>query len=292
MPAPASTSSHPVVVARAAVVPMHAEPRVSSPQTSQSLAGQILLVHEEQGDWLRASGVDRYRGWLHRGFVARVTGHDASVELEVAGRAAPWEVDSSPALIHAVNHDATRVSLGCRARVGRGPARALPLGAGLGSEEQLVDGEAVPRTELPRRFPRDAARLSSTAVEHFAGTSYQWGGITPWGADCSGMVQSVFRLHGIELPRDAWQQAMTGVDAGRDPAEALPADLLFFSDRDDGRITHVGISLGAPRMVHLALGRGGYAVDRLDAEGDDYALRLGRRFVLARRFPELHTADG
>ena len=45
----------------------------------------------------------------------------------------------------------------------------------------------------------------------------------------------------------------------------LPGDLLFFSDRDDRRITHVGISLGDESMVHLALGRGGYAVERLAA---------------------------
>ena len=290
MTAPTSSSAHILIVVRSAIAPLHAEPRVSSPQTSQALAGQLLLVHEEQGEWLRAAGIDGYRGWVHRGYVAGVPAGDASVEAEVADRAAPWEDAPAPTLVRALDRDVSRLSLGCRVRVGRGPARALPLGAALGPEDQLVDGEAVAREELAARFPRDAERLAATAVEYYAGTSYQWGGVTPWGADCSGLVQSVFRLHGVELPRDAWQQAMMGADAGRDLAALRPADLLFFTDREDGRITHVGISLGAPRMVHLALGRGGYAVDRLDAEGDDYALRLAGRFVLARRFPELEGA--
>jgi cell wall-associated NlpC family hydrolase len=110
-----------------------------------------------------------------------------------------------------------------------------------------------------------------------------WGGVTPWGADCSGLVQSVFALHGLQLPRDAWQQAETGRDAGPDIGELRPADVLFFSDRPDRRITHVGIALGDCRMVHLALGRGGYAIERLDDRRDAYVDRLRDRFITARR---------
>jgi cell wall-associated NlpC family hydrolase len=188
-----------------------------------------------------------------------------------------------PTLVRADNPDTPRISLGCRVRIGRGPAVALPLGAGVRGEAQLVDGTVVPRPELHSLFPPDAGRVAATAVEYYAGTSYQWGGVTPWGADCSGMVQRVFALHGVALPRDAWQQALTGEDAGNDVAALRAGDLLFFTDRDDRRITHVGIALGASRIVHLALGRGGYAVDRLDDSGDEYARRLASRFVCARR---------
>jgi cell wall-associated NlpC family hydrolase len=74
---------------------------------------------------------------------------------------------------------------------------------------------------------------------------------------------------------------MTGeaVDSMRD---LKPADLLFFSDEPEGKITHVAISLGATRVVHLALGRGGYAVDDLES-GDEYTTLLLDRFRFARR---------
>ncbi|MFL5568975.1 MAG: C40 family peptidase, partial [Gemmatimonadaceae bacterium] len=107
-------------------------------------------------------------------------------------------------------------------------------------------------------------------------------GVTPWGCDCSGLVSSSFNLHGVQVPRDAWMQAMTG-----SPVESLedlqPADLLFFADEPpDGKITHVAISLGGMRVVHLALGRGGYAVDDLSS-GDEYTDLLVKRFRFGRR---------
>jgi len=73
------------------------------------------------------------------------------------------------------------------------------------------------------------------------------------------------------------------VSAGSGMFEWNAGDLLFFSDRADRRITHVGISLGGARMVHLGLGRGGYAVEQLDSRDDQYVTSLMSRFVAARR---------
>ena len=56
-----------------------------------------------------------------------------------------------------------------------------------------------------------------------------------------------------------------------------------FTDREDGRVTHVGIALGGARMVHLALGRGGYAIERLSDRSDAYVEKLRQRFLFARR---------
>jgi cell wall-associated NlpC family hydrolase len=177
-----------------------------------------------------------------------------------------------------------RVSLGCVARGAQpGATRALPFGARLADDELAVSGEAVDPTTAHTRFPRDAEAIAETAAGYFAGTPYQWGGVTPWGADCSGLVQSVFTMHGVRMPRDAWQQAERGTDAGRELGALRAADLLFFSEREDQRVTHVGIALGGLRMVHLALGRGGYAIEKLDGSGDDYVRALLGRLVGARR---------
>ena len=239
----------------AAVAPMLAEPHVSSGQVSQQLSGHLVSIVEDQGDWLLVRGRDDYEGWMHRGYVTR-----GITSLE----------------------DATRpVSLGCVVRRRDGVQRALPLRALLAPGDVLESGEAIHAADLPARFPTNAEAIGRSAVVLFAGTSYQWGGVTPWGADCSGLVQSVFALHGVSLPRDAWQQARVGRDAGRDILNTSPADLLFFSDRPDAHVTHVAIALGDCRIVHLALGRGGYAVEQLDRE-DDYVAKLRSRFLFAR----------
>jgi gamma-D-glutamyl-L-lysine dipeptidyl-peptidase len=121
------------------------------------------------------------------------------------------------------------------------------------------------------------ATLVETARVAFAGTPYQWGGITPWGADCSGFVQTVFALHGVALPRDAHQQATVGGEAEGD----REGDLLFFSERLDGRITHVAIALGPSEFAHVALGRGGHAIERR-LEPDEYVAALLGQFRFAR----------
>jgi hypothetical protein len=258
-----------VLVVRAPLAPLLGEPRVSASQVSQALAGHALAVQAREGQWVRAIGADDYAGWVHTGYLVSADG-----ALGAAGDA--W-------------YDEAHTSLGCLVE---GPfgTRRLPLGAVLLPGEGVQRGEAVPPGELRQRFPRSAGAIVDTALRHFEGTSYQWGGLTPWGADCSGLVQGAFALHGVPLPRDAWQLALEGEAlAGAAPFDdggALhPADLLFFSDRADGRITHVGIATGDGRMVHLSLGRGGYGVERLAGRDDAYVRMLAANFRVARRLP-------
>lgn len=254
--APAATEA--IVVA--AVAPLHAEPKISSTQISQLLAGASLAVLEDLGDWLRVRGVDGYEGWMHQGYVARL-------------RPAPPRQSGRPA----------RVSLGAVVRDRAGTRRELPLGAALAPDDIVESGEVATAEELAARFPSTPDAIARTAERYFVGASYQWGGVTPWGADCSGFVQAIYGLHGVTLPRDAWQQALEGADAGRDVSRLAAADLLFFSDRPDRHVTHVGLALGDGRMAHVALGRGGFALERLDDGSDPFVRALLERFVFAKR---------
>jgi gamma-D-glutamyl-L-lysine dipeptidyl-peptidase len=252
------TSGQPRAIVRRAVAPLFAEPRVSSVQISQLLAGHEVELLEERDAWWCVRGVDRYEGWMHHGY------------LSPAG---PLP-ERAPAR--------ARLSLGCVV-VRDGSRHALPLGAYVADADEVVSGATIPVDRMRERFPRDAASITQTARSYFEGTSYLWGGVTPWGADCSGLVQSVYALHDCPLPRDAWQQASQGEPGDADPLAAREGDLLFFSDRTDLHVTHVAIALGGGGIVHLALGRGGYAVEDLTARDDPYVAALLERFVGARR---------
>ena len=276
---------------RSPVAPLHAEARVSSAQVSQALFGHALAVLERQGDWLRLRGMlDGYEGWCHTGYLGVVEVPDVDGDAIAAADARTFAARGADAgtdalLLGALADSGMEppvISLGCTVVAGERRLR-LPLGALVHAPQSVISGETVPFGERVERFPRDGEAMAREASRWFEGTGYQWGGVTPWGADCSGFVQTLAFLHGIDLPRDAWQQAGVGDHAGSDVRALDAGDLLFFSERDDRRPTHVGLSLGGPRMAHLALGRGGWAVDDLTDEGDEYVGGLRERFLFARR---------
>jgi hypothetical protein len=250
------------VTAIAAIAPMLCEPDVRTTQVSQLLHGHIAHVVERNGLWLHVKGADGYPGWIHQGYVAAMP-------------------EPLPSLSQTGWDDPRPLSLGCTVRDEHGATRKLPLGALVTEGQERFGGLAMTLEERQTNFPPAADSITATAMTYFEGTSYEWGGVTPWGCDCSGLVSSSFHLHGVHVPRDAWMQAMTGEQVAT-MKELRPADLLFFSDEPDGKITHVAISLGGMRVVHLALGRGGYAVDDLEA-GDEYTDLLLKRFRFARR---------
>ena len=173
------------------------------------------------------------------------------------------------------------MSMGCSMRDHRGATIDVPLGA-LITKGKCISGRSFDRAKRREIFPAEGNAIVASATGLFQGTYYQWGGITPWGADCSGMVQTVFALHGVKLLRDAWQQATQGVVIEGGIAELKAGDLLFFSDREDGHITHVALAMGNQRVVHLAVGRGGHCVESLDRP-DEYARDLIGRFRFAKR---------
>jgi hypothetical protein len=91
---------------------------------------------------------------------------------------------------------------------------------------------------------------------------YLWGGRSPLGVDCSGFTQMVYRLQGIDLPRDAYQQAKVGTTLSF-VEESEAGDLAFF-DNEEGKVTHVGIILEDSHIIHAS---GKVRIDRIDQQG-------------------------
>ena len=96
----------------------------------------------------------------------------------------------------------------------------------------------------------------------YLNSPYLWGGRTPFGIDCSGLSQMVYRLNGIDLPRDADEQAEVGTTLSF-VEESDPGDLAFF-DNAEGKIVHVGIILENNHIVHAS---GKVRIDRIDQQG-------------------------
>ena len=108
---------------------------------------------------------------------------------------------------------------------------------------------------------KDKSKLVETATLYL-NTPYLWGGKTPFGIDCSGFVQMVYKLNGFKILRDASQQASQG-DALSFIEESEPGDLAFF-DNNEGDIIHVGIIMEDHRIIHA---HGKVRIDLLDQSG-------------------------
>jgi|GEM_PF-24024 len=248
-------------VVRAAIAPVHAEPRIVLPQVSQCPLGRRLELLSRSAQWWRVRGDDGYIGWVHDGYL--VVGD--------ADWASAWERGEGGEPAVALGADLVDQDGDCIARLPWG-ARVLREQPGYyrlpdGRLGRLGAGEIVDAYRLRDRFPCRAESIVRSARRWLA-APYLWGGVTPVGTDCSGFVQAVYRMHGVSLPRDSDQQAGVGetiMVAGDvvDYSMMRPADLLFFSERGEARISHVAISAGGSQIIHAALSNGQVALNDL-----------------------------
>lgn len=105
----------------------------------------------------------------------------------------------------------------------------------------------------------------------FLGAPYEWGGLTERGIDCSGLVHLAYRLAGLAVPRDAWQQEAAAETVP--PGAELPGDLVTYGEE---RADHVAFWLGEGRILHATAREGLGVVEEEEPE----ELRRRRRGVV------------
>lgn len=157
----------------------------------------------------------------------------------------------------------TEVLTRCRRSVLAVPlaALAMALGACSSAPERPVASRELPPATAHAADPL-RLQVVFTAMQ-MVGIPYQWGGATPAGFDCSGLVQYTYANAGVRLPRTAAEQLAAARPISLE--QASPGDLLFF--QDGGRTSHVAIYLGGGRFIHAP--SSGQQVS-LDSFGNDY----------------------
>ena len=236
-----------------AVENMHSRSADVSDVVSQTVLGTaVKVLREEKNErgelWFEIETPDAYRGWVASGSVRVLQNAEKGY---AAGRA--FEVTSLFANIYA-DADVTKrkplvtVTIGVRLEPGECGERwcAVTLPDDRPGWVQAGDGVLTDANAPRRRLSTD--EMVSLA-RRFLGLPYYWGGTTPYGLDCSGYVQLIYRLAGIDILRDAGIQfegsGLEPVAAGGERA----GDLVFFG-RAPNRITHVGMMVDAQDFIN------------------------------------------
>lgn len=254
-------------VCRLAVAPLRKEPSDRSEIVSQLLFGDRVVLLEKTEKWcLVKTHHDSYEGWMDHKQLQQITALQYNDEQSY-GYVTALTFDN-----RLVDDEGTTYYLS--------PGSTLPFYQDgycyLGEQRFEVKTEPI----LPHSSGF-AVKVEETA-KFFLNAPYLWGGRTFFGIDCSGFVQTVYKLLGLSLRRDASQQVEQGelVDF---LASAKLGDLAFF-DNEEGKITHVGLMLGNDKIIHSA---GKVRIDPIDNQGiynlelDRYThkLRVIKRFV-------------
>ena len=223
---------------------------------------------------------DAIRTWSYGGGAQLALGSLLSINREVRSRhlAAP----ATPADSQFVRGLEYRVGLGFHFGGGRSRSSAFP--------RRTSSADLPPRAPAPTRRSRTSWPVSTTSAsgaarrvvptaEQYIGVPYQYGGTSPrTGFDCSGFVQYVYGIQGIDLPRTSRQMAGAGIAVEPSTRSLVVGDLMLFSQ--GGRISHVAIYTGNGRFIHSSSSGRGVRYDDL---GTNRGRWFAEHLVAARR---------
>lgn len=241
----------------AEVASVYRAPSTGAERVTQVLLGDPVKVKKISGNWVEVVVPDQYRspegypGWMQASDLVRSGASPSRLVTVAYPEVHLRERPSAEAEVVCDAGMASRLALSDNLQ----PADSegdqwLPVQVPGLKRAAWVRARQVMEEKALRRGQGevlvDRARL-------FKGTPYLWGGMTREGIDCSGLTYTVYRLHGVTLPRDADQQFLVGTKVSRQDLE--PGDLVFFG-ADSNDITHVGMYAGNGNFVQASSGRG------------------------------------
>jgi cell wall-associated NlpC family hydrolase len=251
------------------VIPVFRIPEITGEIINQLLFGETFEVVEKQGILARIrSAHDQYEGWID----SRQT---EAIGIEEFSYLAGHK--------HAVIGDlfAIVVREGIEFPVVKGGT--LPQDKNghfsINSSQYILQGTSL----QPPQEPIELSHFVNIA-RSYLNCPYHWGGRSPFGIDCSGFVQTVFKCLGVKLKRDACQQIHQGEEITH-LNDAKIGDVAFFNSIATG-VPHVGIVWFQGQIIHAAVR---VQINRLDSTGiySDAEERYTHRLTAIRRVAEI-----
>jgi cell wall-associated NlpC family hydrolase len=266
------------------VANMYSKPTEKSDVVSQAIYGSNVKLLLAQGEWSKIETPDHYRGWTPSRYLRIILTGDG-----YATSGPTVQVESLFANIYA-EPDVTKhkpvVTIPFEAKLEVVPDDANGAGKGTTKESQegwlhvrlagqtlaWIQASDVVAEPKPLTIP-DSIELA----KRFLGLPYLWGGRSSYGFDCAGFTQMLVRARGINMPRDADQQAAWKGVARIERKGLQAGDLLFFG-ASEKKIDHTGMYIGDGQFIHdTTSGHPVVQISRLDDEPWTHLLVACRR---------------
>ena len=218
------------------IVPVRIVDSDKSEMINQLIYGDIIEILEEKEKWVKIKSVfDNYIGWIDKKQYFKI---EDNITLDL--NKPVYSID----LVEFIENNNNELV-------------TIPIGSDI-SNISLMNHKFDGKT-ISGKNNRNS--IVNTALS-FLNSPYLWGGKTPFGIDCSGFTQMVYKINGYKLYRDAKDQANQGETLSF-IEESEAGDLAFFNN-DQGDIIHVGIILQNNHIIHAS---GKVRIDRIDHSG-------------------------
>ena len=220
------------------IIPLRLEDSDCSEMISQVLYGDLFEILEVTEKWCKVRLVDdQYEGWIDNKQCKKIS----LSEFEELSQKTPKLSTHLLDIITTATNTLLPISIGSNTAISKFLNHSF---------EGATTSKKLNKSNL------------TEFAQMYLNSPYLWGGKTPFGIDCSGFTQMVYKLCGYQLFRDAIQQVNQGeVLSFIEESEA--GDLAFF-DNNEGIRTHVGIILENNRIIHA---HGKVRIDQLDHSG-------------------------
>jgi len=229
-----------------ACLPLRFEPSEKSEMETQIMFGELVQVLESSGNWAKVKNLnDQYEGWVDNKNFIYLDEKNIQPYLNV-------KTVLTSTINIAINPKNEKIIL---------PGGGLLPNFNPLNNTFVIEDKIYKLLEPNNQYKPEAQTIVNLAKQYL-NCPYLWGGKTALGIDCSGLTQVVYKMVGIQLPRNASQQAEKGKLISF-IEEAKPGDLIFF-DNAEGKIIHVGVYMGNNKIIHAS---GSVRIDSVDNHG-------------------------